>query len=44
MGVAKEHPFERWFREMRIKRIGEGPSEVHRMVVARHLLGDAMRG
>ncbi|MBS1881403.1 MAG: acyl-CoA dehydrogenase family protein [Actinobacteria bacterium] len=43
MGVAKEHPFERWFREMRIKRIGEGPSEVHRMVVARHLLGDAMR-
>lgn len=43
MGVAKEHPFERWFREMRIKRIGEGPSEVHRMVVARHLLGDSMR-
>jgi alkylation response protein AidB-like acyl-CoA dehydrogenase len=24
---------------MRIKRIGEGPSEVHRMVVARDLLG-----
>ncbi|MGV1049649.1 MAG: acyl-CoA dehydrogenase family protein [Solirubrobacterales bacterium] len=44
MGVAKEHPFERWFRELRIKRIGEGPSEVHRMVVARHLLGEAMRG
>jgi acyl-CoA dehydrogenase len=44
MGVAKEHPFERWFREMRIKRIGEGPSEVHRMVVARHLFGEAMRG
>jgi acyl-CoA dehydrogenase len=44
MGVAKEHPFERWFRELRIKRIGEGPSEVHRMVVARSLLGDAMRG
>lgn len=42
MGVAKEHPFERWFREMRIKRIGEGPSEVHRLVVARHLLGKAM--
>lgn len=43
MGVAQEYPFERWFREMRIKRIGEGPSEVHRMVVARELLGDAMR-
>ena len=39
MGVAKEMPLERWYREMRIKRIGEGPSEVHRMVVARDLLG-----
>ncbi|SOE90633.1 Acyl-CoA dehydrogenase [Burkholderia sp. YR290] len=39
MGVAQEMPLERWYREMRIKRIGEGPSEVQRMVVARHLLG-----
>ena len=39
MGVAQELPLERWFRELRIKRIGEGPSEVQRMVVARHLLG-----
>jgi acyl-CoA dehydrogenase len=38
MGVAQEMPLERWYRELRIKRIGEGPSEVHRMVVARHLL------
>lgn len=43
MGVSKEMPLERWYRELRIKRIGEGPSEVHRMVVARHLLGDAAR-
>lgn len=43
MGVSKELPLERWYRELRIKRIGEGPSEVHRMVVARHLLGDAAR-
>lgn len=43
MGVAKELPFERWYREMRIKRIGEGPSEVHRLVVARNLLGAAAR-
>jgi acyl-CoA dehydrogenase len=41
MGVSKEVPLERWFRELRIKRIGEGPSEVHRMVLARQLLGDA---
>src|SRR5205085_9744228 len=38
MGVAQELPLERWFRELRIKRIGEGPSEVHRMVVSRSLL------
>jgi acyl-CoA dehydrogenase len=43
MGVAKELPFERWYRELRIKRIGEGLSEVHRMVVARNLLGAAAR-
>ncbi|MQA73768.1 MAG: acyl-CoA dehydrogenase [Solirubrobacterales bacterium] len=44
MGVSKEMPLERWYRELRIKRIGEGPSEVHRLVVARHLLGGAARG
>jgi acyl-CoA dehydrogenase len=38
LGVAKEMPLERWYREMRIKRIGEGPSEVHRMVLARELI------
>ncbi len=39
MGVSRELPLERWYRELRIKRIGEGPSEVHRMVLARQLLG-----
>jgi acyl-CoA dehydrogenase len=39
LGVAREMPLERWYRELRIKRIGEGPSEVHRMVIARDLLG-----
>ena len=34
-------PLERWYRELRIKRIGEGPSEVHRMVLARHILSAA---
>jgi acyl-CoA dehydrogenase len=36
-GVSKEFPLERWYREARVRRIGEGPSEVHRMVVARSL-------
>ncbi|MBV8612361.1 MAG: acyl-CoA dehydrogenase, partial [Acetobacteraceae bacterium] len=44
MGVAQEMPLERWFRELRIKRIGEGPSEVHRMVLARHLIGSGREG
>ncbi|HYB91884.1 MAG TPA: acyl-CoA dehydrogenase family protein [Candidatus Binataceae bacterium] len=37
-GVSKEFPLERWYREARVRRIGEGPSEVHRMVIARTLL------
>jgi acyl-CoA dehydrogenase len=37
-GVSKEFPLERWYREARVRRIGEGPSEVHRMVIARQLL------
>jgi len=43
LGVSAEMPLERWYRELRIKRIGEGPSEVHRMVVARSLLGSPGR-
>lgn len=38
LGVSQEMPLERWYRELRIKRIGEGPSEVQRMLVARQLL------
>ncbi|MCP5181524.1 MAG: acyl-CoA dehydrogenase family protein [Pseudomonadales bacterium] len=37
-GVTKDFPFERWYREMRIRRIGEGPSEVQRHIIARDLL------
>jgi acyl-CoA dehydrogenase len=44
LGVAQEMPLERWYRELRIKRIGEGPSEVHRMVVARDLFGQRRGG
>ncbi|HEY3682722.1 MAG TPA: acyl-CoA dehydrogenase family protein [Streptosporangiaceae bacterium] len=43
LGVAQDLPFERWYREMRIRRIGEGPNEVQRMIVARELLGSAAR-
>ena len=38
-GMTKDLPLERWYREMRIRRIGEGPSEVQRLVMARDLIG-----
>lgn len=38
-GVTKDLPLERWYRELRIRRIGEGPSEVQRLIIARDLLG-----
>ena len=41
-GVIKDFPFERWYREMRIRRIGEGPSEVQRIVMARELFDQAL--
>ena len=42
-GVSKDFPFERWYREMRIRRIGEGPSEVQRHIIAREILGQSLR-
>jgi alkylation response protein AidB-like acyl-CoA dehydrogenase len=41
-GVTKDLPLERWYREMRIRRIGEGPSEVQRIVLARDLFNQAL--
>jgi len=38
LGMSKELPMERWYRELRIRRIGEGPSEIQRIVMARDLL------
>ena len=36
--MSKDMPFERWYREIRIRRIGEGTSEIQRVVMARDLL------
>jgi acyl-CoA dehydrogenase len=44
MGVAKEMPLEHWIRDLRVTRIVEGASEVHRYLIARDLLGDAATG
>ena len=44
MGMARDLPLERWFRGVRVWRVGEGPSEVHRFLIARQLLGPAATG
>jgi acyl-CoA dehydrogenase len=41
MGLSKEMPLEHWFRGLRVTRVIEGPSEVHRMLLAREFLGEA---
>jgi alkylation response protein AidB-like acyl-CoA dehydrogenase len=38
-GVTKDLPLERWYRELRIRRIGEGPSEIQRLIIARNVIG-----
>lgn len=40
MGVSKELPLEYMSREVRVLRIVEGPSEIHRWLIARELLRD----
>jgi hypothetical protein len=37
-GYIREFPIERFFRDVKLCEIGEGTSEVQRMVIARHLL------
>ncbi|MBI2872292.1 MAG: acyl-CoA dehydrogenase family protein [Chloroflexi bacterium] len=43
-GVSKWLPLERWYREARVRRIGEGPSEVMRMLIARYLFSGSQPG
>jgi butyryl-CoA dehydrogenase len=37
-GYTREFPIERFYRDAKLCEIGEGTSEVQRMVIARHLL------
>lgn len=38
MGVVKGYPIERFYRDLRLFRVGEGSSEMQRMVIAREVL------
>lgn len=42
-GVTTDLPLERWYREMRIRRIGEGTTETQRMIISRSLLRNKSR-
>lgn len=40
LGLTKDLPLERWFRELRVARITDGSSEVMKIIIARGLLKD----
>ena len=37
-GYSREYPVERMYRDARLMTIGEGTSEIHRLVISRHVL------
>lgn len=39
-GYSREYPVERIYRDARLMTIGEGTSEIQRMVIAKHLFGE----
>ncbi len=41
-GYTTEYPVERMMRDAKVCEIGEGTSEIQRLVIARHILGDAL--
>jgi alkylation response protein AidB-like acyl-CoA dehydrogenase len=43
-GYTREFPAERYYRDAKVTEIYEGTSEIQKLVIARALLGEAMRG
>src|SRR5258708_219433 len=40
-GFIKDYPVEKFYRDVKLCTIGEGTTEIHRLVIARHLLKDS---
>jgi hypothetical protein len=38
-GFIKDYPVEKFYRDVKLCTIGEGTSEIQRLVIARHILG-----
>lgn len=43
-GFSREYPVERMYRDAKLCTIGEGTSEVQKLIISRHLLRDAAQG
>lgn len=43
LGYSKELPIQSFYRQVRVWRIGHGTAEIHRWMIARHLLGLSAR-
>ncbi|BDG59439.1 acyl-CoA dehydrogenase [Caldinitratiruptor microaerophilus] len=39
-GYVRDYPVERYYRDVKLGEIGEGTSEIQRLVIARHILGE----
>jgi acyl-CoA dehydrogenase len=44
MGLTQDLPLEHWFRALRVSRIVDGASEIHRYLIARDLIGPDATG
>jgi alkylation response protein AidB-like acyl-CoA dehydrogenase len=42
-GLIKDYPVEKYYRDVKLTTIGEGTSEIQRLVISRHLLGRSTR-
>ena len=42
-GFTKDYPVEKYYRDVKLMTIGEGTSEIQRMIIARQIIGQNQR-